>query len=355
MPEVGFERAKVRVLVFVPEVRLMVAGEKLLVIWGAMDMTSRLAMADSPEPPLEDVTLPVVLTLEPELVALTSTFTVQMLFARIKPFENVIEVAPEVGAKVGVPQAVALALGTVATSRPVGRESLNATPASRESELGLPRVIVSVLVWFVLIETGENALLMEGGLTAADEYRTVIFAAAVLPLPPLVEVTAPLVLVLIPSIVEVRFTLTVQDPPTEIVPLLKVRVDAPAVGEKVGEPQPADTTGVGVSATGSPAGRGSLKDTPVRATVFTTGLEIVKVRVVISSKDISSGEKLLLIIGEAMTVSVAEAALPVAPLDAVTGSLVFVLTPPVVGVTFTLTTQVPLAATVPPEKVNEVS
>ena len=77
----------------------------------------------------------------------------------------------------------------VATTNPVGSVSVKATPASAtEFPAGLVTVKVKDVVPFKAIVAAPNALLMEGGATTAR------FADAVPPVPPFVEVTAPVVL-----------------------------------------------------------------------------------------------------------------------------------------------------------------
>jgi len=78
----------------------------------------------------------------------------------------------------------------VATSKPGGRLSLNATPVrGNEFVDGLVTTNVSEVAPFNGIVSAPNVLLICGGLA------TVRFADARLPVPPLVEVTAAVVLV----------------------------------------------------------------------------------------------------------------------------------------------------------------
>ena len=85
------------------------------------------------------------------------------------------------------PQTVAEALATV---RPVGSVSVNATPVSGSTlPAGLVMVNVRDVVAFRAIEVGLNALAIEGGAS------TLIDAVAVPPAPASVDVTLPVVLV----------------------------------------------------------------------------------------------------------------------------------------------------------------
>jgi hypothetical protein len=121
------------------------------------------------------------------------------------------------------PQTVAVELATVS---PVGRVSVNVTPVSASTfAAGFVMVKVSEVVPFTLIDDGLKTLAMEGGAS------TLTLAEAVPPVPPSFEVTLPVVL----------FCVAVMVPP----PQLPVR------------PFGVDTT--------RPAGRVSVKPTPVRA------------------------------------------------------------------------------------------
>src|SRR5450759_1890552 len=104
---------------------------------------------------------------------------------------------------------------------------------------------------------------MVGGLA------TVMLAEAVLPVPPFVELTAPVVLFFTPEVVPVTFTERVHVLLIATVPPVRPTVVAPAAAENV----PAQVLlTFGVLATCRPAGNGSEKATPLSATVFATGL-----------------------------------------------------------------------------------
>ena len=94
--------------------------------------------------------------------------------------------------------------------------------------LGFVIVKVSVDVPFTKIGSGEKFLLMGGGAT------TVVEALAVLPVPPFVEVTLPVVLFFKPALLPVTVTLNVQfalaaiEPAVnEITPVVAVVVSVP--------------------------------------------------------------------------------------------------------------------------------
>ncbi len=65
----------------------------------------------------------------------------QLLLAAIVPLEKEMDVAPEEGAKVGVPQPAVAALGVLATVMPEGRGSVKLNPLMAP-RLGLVNVIV---------------------------------------------------------------------------------------------------------------------------------------------------------------------------------------------------------------------
>ena len=155
---------------------------------------------------------------------------------------------------------------------------------------GLVIVKVKVLVPFIDMVVGENALLMLRGAI------TVKVADAAFPVPPLVEVTAEVVLTLLPPLVPVTVTLTVQVMPASMVPPEKVRLVAPALGANTGDPHP-DVSASGVAATCIPAGKLSVKPTPVNATVFEEGLVMVKTRTLVPFTLIEEGVNPLEITG----------------------------------------------------------
>ena len=77
----------------------------------------------------------------------------------------------------------------VATTSPAGKLSVNATPLSAALELGFETLNVSDVVPFEGIVAAPKTFAIVGGLA------TVRLAVAVLPVPPLVELTVPVVFV----------------------------------------------------------------------------------------------------------------------------------------------------------------
>ena len=148
---------------------------------------------------------------------------------------------------------------------------------------------------------------MVGGVRAL----TVSVALAVLPVPPLVEVTAEVVLVLSPGLVPVTLIENVQDAAAARVAPVRLTLLPPAATVMVPPPhEPVRPLGV---ATTSPAGNVSENATPVSA-VEALGLVIVKLSDDVPPTRIDEGEKVLSIAGgvggAAFTVRCAVAVLP---------------------------------------------
>jgi hypothetical protein len=306
VPVLGFVIVKVSVLTPPTATGF---GENALTMLGAeTDVTVSVSVPVLPVPPLVEVTLPVVFTLAPLVVAVTSTVTVQVPLAAMVPPEKLTEVLPAAGAKVGEPHPVVLAFGVAATSRPAGNESVKATPVRVVPAFEFVIVKVSVLTPLREIGFGENALAMLGGEIAVN------VAVAVLPVPPSVEVTLLVVFTFVPAVVAVTLTVTVQVPLAAMVPPEKLTDVLPAAGAKVGEPQPV-AVAFGVAATCRPAGNVSVKAMPVRV-VPTFGFVIVKVSVLVPPTAIGFGENALAMLGARVppaSGTVLESVLEVAP------------------------------------------
>jgi len=123
--------------------------------------TVRLAVAALPVPPFVEVTLPVVLVMLPDRVAVTVTLKVQLLFTAMVAPESEIVFPPLV---VSVPPQTALL--PLTTVRPLVSTSVKPTPV-RATGLaeGLVMVKPKEVVWPAKIEFGLNALAIEGGNT----------------------------------------------------------------------------------------------------------------------------------------------------------------------------------------------
>src|SRR5262249_2712199 len=195
-------------------------------------------------------------------------------------------------------------------------------------------------------EPGAKLLAMAGG----DGGFTVSVALAVLPVPPLVEVTAEVVLVSAPVVVPVTLSENVQLVLAARVAPERLTLPLPAVAVMVPPPhEPVRPLGV---ATRSPAGNASVNPTPVSATAG-VGFGIVKVSDDVPPAGIDAGAKLLSIVGGdgGVTVSVAVAVLPVPPLVEVTAEVVLVLVPGVAPVTVSENVQLPPPAMLAPVSV----
>lgn len=211
-----FGLPKVRVREVVPFSGMLVAP-KVFAIVGATTVgaavTVRLAvLLVAPGPLSLAEIVPVVLLNVPVVVAVTSTDGKQpplatncakpgtdrkVLWLRVEikptagpivPPVRVTEVAP--GTAVNVPPQSLLILGTAATTRPAGKLSVNVIPVKVTSLLGgvellfgFSMVKLNKVDWFWAMVLGRNSLLIVGG------KATPRVADAVLPVPPLVELT----------------------------------------------------------------------------------------------------------------------------------------------------------------------
>jgi hypothetical protein len=193
-------------------------------------------------------------------------------------------------------------------------------------DTGPESISVTVMVKVAPTPTGVLAV---SGLIVVEVVRavTVKLAAAVLPVPPLVEVTAPVVLLFTPVEVPFTFTENVQevldarvapDRLTELVFCAAVIVPPPHV--------PVRPFGV---ATSRPAGSASVKPAPVSATVFEAGLVMVKLRLVLSFTGIEAAPNDLPMVGGPTTAKVIGLPVPEAsaPVEAV-AEAVMVTGPP---------------------------
>src|SRR6266852_9817698 len=297
-----------------------------------------VAEAVLPVPPLVELTLPVVLSLEPEVVGVTFTLTAHELLAAIVPPLKLMVVSPAAGAN--VPPHVLLEPGTAATCRPSGKVSLTATPLKAVPVLGLVMVKVRVEVPPTEVLVGEKALLILGCATTASV--TVLLLE---PVPPSVEVTAPVVLDLLPALVPVTFTLMLHELLSAIPPPLRLMLLPPAVAESV--PPQVLLAPFGLDTT-SPEGRLSEKATPLKA-VPVLGLVMVNVTLVEPLSGMLVAPNALVMVGGATTVRAAVLLVLPAPVSLeLIAPVVLDLVPAVVPVTFTLMEHDPLDASVPP-------
>jgi hypothetical protein len=155
---------------------------------------------------LVELIAPVVLVTVPDCVPVTFTTIVQVLpGVAIDPPVRLMLV--ELAAAVTVPPQELVTPGVEATWRPLVSVSLKAIPFSALVLLaGLVIVKVTAVVPFSVMLAAPNALLIVGGATTFS--RAVLLVA---PVPPSVELIAPVVLLASPSTVPVTFTDKVHD------------------------------------------------------------------------------------------------------------------------------------------------
>ena len=154
-------------------------------------VTVRLALDVFPGPPSVEVTC-TELFLTPAVVPVTSTEKLHVEpgagDAVNVPPDKLMVPLPAVAVIVPLPHDP-VTFGGVATTSPEGKVSVNATPLNATPVFGLLMLKLSVLLAFNTMLVGLNDLVMLGG------EATVRLALAVFPVPPLVELTAPVVLV----------------------------------------------------------------------------------------------------------------------------------------------------------------
>lgn len=232
-----------------------------------------------------------------------------------------------------------LASGVVS---PAGNVSVKPTPVNPTVEFGLVMVKVRLVVPFNGMLEAPNALLIVGGAT------TVIVAVLLTaPVPPLVELTAPVVLFFTPAVAPVTVTVIGQLPLAAMVPPLnEIRLGEVVVNVP-------EQKGVGPAVgTVKPAGNVSVKATPVSAVVV-FGFVTVMVRTLVPPSGIVAASKPLLIVGAPITVNVAVLLVAPVPLSfELIAPVVLFHTPAEAPVTVTEKLQVPLAANDPP--LNEI-
>jgi hypothetical protein len=162
---------------------MLAVPNPLLMVGGASTMIEAVAVL--PVPPSVEVTV-TLLFFAPAVVPCTFTDTVQLALAANVPPDKLTE--PDPLTAVVVPPQVLFKFDGDATTRPAGRLSVKAIPVSAIA-FGLVMLKVSEVAPFKGIVAAPNPLLILGALA------TIRFAVAVFPVPPLVEVTFPVVLV----------------------------------------------------------------------------------------------------------------------------------------------------------------
>jgi hypothetical protein len=169
---------------------------------------------------------------------------------------------------------------------------------------------------------------------------TVRVAEAEVPTPPSFELTVDVMLLIVPAVVPVTFTVTTHEPAPGMVPPAKTILVE--LAPTVAVPPQLFVNPLGL-ATAIPVGRTSLKPMPESA--LPLAFDIEKLRVVVPFSGIVAAPKALPILGGAMTIKLAEAVLPVPPSFEVMADVTLFFVPGAVPVTFTATVHAP-----PPDK-----
>jgi hypothetical protein len=237
----------------------------------------------------------------PAVIPVTFTENVQPALATSVAPESEMVPDPAVAVMVPPPHDPVRPFG-VATTKPPGRGSLNPMFDSEAPELGFCTVNESDVVPPTGIVAAPNTFEIEGGTAAAVTPKV---ALAVEPVPPFVEVTAPVVLLALPGVLLVTFTVAVHVVPGLIVAPLKERADAPDAGANVALLQ--FVVAPAGDATVMPEGKVSVKLTPLSASGFAPEFPSVKVRVVVPPAAIETAPKSFEIVGGPSTDSVAVA------------------------------------------------
>ena len=189
-----------------------------------------------------------------------------------------------------------------------------------------------------------KALVSVGGSVVVPTRRMAVPGA---PGPPLVEVGAA-VFGLSPDVVGVTFTVTLQEAPiARFAPESEI-LFPPAFATRTPPHVVLAPLGVLIN---SPAGSRSLNPTPVSGTGFNSVFERVMVKMEDPPTRTDGGEKVLIRLGGAMTVKLAEALVPVPPGIEETGPVMLFFKPGEVPFTETVIVQLELPATFPPTRV----
>jgi len=301
----------VKLRLVLPFSGMLVAPKALLIVGGPT--TVRLAFEVLPVPPSVEVTC-TELFFTPTLFPVTFTDTVQAALDAIVPPVSDTEPLPAVA--VAVPPQVLLRLLGVATTKPAGKVSVNAIPLNPRAVLGLLMVKLRLVVPFSGIDAAPKALVMLAG------EATVKLADAVLPWPPLTEVTWAVVLVYCPDAAPVTVTLNMHGVLTATVALERLISPPEPLAWLVWSvpPHTVDVPGVTVR----PAGSVSWNATWFSETVLPVGLVIVNCNDVVAFKAMVEGLNAFAIEGGATTLIVTDVVRPFPPSMDVTALLMLV-------------------------------
>jgi hypothetical protein len=231
----------------------------------------------------------------------------------------------------------------VATTRPAGRVSVNATPVCVTAVSGFETTIVRLVVPPNGTESAPKVFVAVGRRT------TVIVSVAVFPVPAFAEVTAPVVFVSGPGKVGVTSTLTVHAPLAATVPPVSWTSELPDAAVNV---PPHELTGFGGSATTRPDGNESVTPSPVTATAFVLVMSSAIRTVAFCGTNSAAND--LTIDGGVSTSRFAVATLPFVVSAELTVLVVLAFVPGVVPVTFAEKVHCALFPSVAPVSVRTV-
>src|SRR5579859_3613914 len=289
------------------------------------------------------MTLPLVLFLTPTVAPVMLTMKVQFELGGMLNAVMLTPFAPGLAvnaAPLTVTQVPPTPFG-VATTRPAGNVSAKVTFTKLTVVAELVKVNVSEVLPPSGMVAAPKTLATPGG--AMTSSVSVLLGA---PGPLSLAEMGPVVLLLTPTVVPLRFTRMEQvGLAAGSVPPVKVIVAEPAVAVTV--PPQLLLRPLGVATT-RPAGRLSVKAIPVR---FTLAFELVRVKptaAVPFSATAFTPKNDLLMVGGAATVNVADAVPPVPPFVELTGPVVFVYTPPTALVTLAVTVHELFTGMLPP-------
>lgn len=302
--------------------------------------TFKVAEAVPPAPPSADCTFPVVFIFAPNVVALTLTEKLQVVFAGIVAPKIEMLVSPALGVKFPVEHEFPK-LTTPSTSTPDGKLSVTPTPVSVVGVFaaGFVIEIVKVEVPLTRIESGEKLFVMVGGATTVR----LALVVGVLPSSAVESVTE---LFFTPAVVPVTSTLNIQLAFAAKVAPVKLIELVPAVAVTAPPHEPVTFGGV---ATTSPTGRLSVKETFVKE-ITELLLVIEKVKAVVPFKGIVGTPNALVNVGAAMTIRVAVLLVrPVPPSVELIAVVVLFFAPSVLAVTSTLIVQLELTGSESPD------
>lgn len=229
-------------------------------------------------------------------------------------FSNTV---PEPAIAIAEPPQLPVSPFGVATTKPAGKLSVNATPFKSDSDGGLVMGLVVGLVMVMVI-----VLIVPGAMRAGLKVFAItggpitvrVLMLLVVPAPPSVELTTPVVLSFAPGVLPVTSTEKKQSDPAagKAVRVPPDKLIVPLPGVAMIAPEPQEPVIFGFAAITTPDGKMSLKATPLSALVLFSFL-IVKVRVLFAFKVMLSGLKPLKMMGGSTTVRLALEMLPVPP------------------------------------------